>query len=300
LLYKPPADLPPALVGYLFNSTISWHHGLASLFDLAKRGSIEIEQIREKTMLRSAEFTITLRERPGDLCLHETALLDLLFLDKSGFEQEVVTLSDMGHLITSKRWKGFTDTLEEEAGLAGLTDPASKQRRNRLLGLGTVLVLMGLPMLLLAFLVREQFGRWPLALVAAVALVGLMAFIIAASLSPLSNKGMDFAAAFAPFRRYLEQVSKGKTEIFDPSFLEEFLPYATAFGFAVPWVKSLAKTDIQQIPSYFRGMAGADGSEMAAFVAVIAATSNSGGAAAASAAGAAGAGAAGGGASGAG
>lgn len=300
VLYKPPADLPPALVGYLFNSTIGWHHGLAALFDLAKRGSIEIEQIREKTAFRSAEFTITQRERPAHPRPHETALLDLLFLDKSGIEQEVVTLSDMGHLITSRRWKIFTETLEDEAGLEGLTDPASQQRRNRLLAVGMVLVLVALPMLLIAFLLRDLFGGWPLALVAVVALVGIMAFIIAASLSPLSDKGIHFATAFAPFRRYLEQVSKGKTEIFEPSFLEEFLPYATAFGFAVPWVKSLAKTDLQQIPSYFRGMAGADGSEMAAFVTVIAATSNSGGAAAASAAGAAGAGAAGGGASGAG
>ncbi len=298
-LYKPPADLPPALVGYLFNSTISWQHALAALFDLARRGVLEIEQIREKTTFRSPEFDITLRDRPPDLRAHESALLDLLFTDKSGMEQDVVTLGEMGHLVTSRRWKGFTEVLEEEADLEGLTDPASKERRNRLLVLGGVLMLMALPVLLVTFLTYEMFGAWPLVVAAALGMAGVMALIFAASLSPLSAKGVDYAAAFAPFRRYLQEISKGKTEIFEPSFLEQFLPYATAFGFAEPWVKSLAKTELQQIPSYFRGLAGADGSEMAAFIAVIAATNSSGGAAAA-AAGAAGAAAAGGGASGAG
>src|SRR5690606_16271171 len=29
-IYKPPADLPPALAGYLSNQTIGWHHALAT------------------------------------------------------------------------------------------------------------------------------------------------------------------------------------------------------------------------------------------------------------------------------
>ena len=63
-------------------------------------------------------------------------------------------------------------------------------------------------------------------------------------------------------------------------------------------MKRQAKSDYQQIPSYIRAV-GEGQVNMAAFVAIIAATSNSGGAATATA-GAAGAGAAGGGASGAG
>jgi hypothetical protein len=297
-LYKPPADLPPALVGYLFNSSIGWQHGLATLFDLAKRGVIEIEQLSEKSLWREAQFTITLLDRPPDLRPHESALLDLLFTDKSGAEQEVVTLAEMGRLITSSRWKRFTEILEEEAGREGLTDPAAGVRQQRLMVWGVVLMLLAALLLIPTFLFGAFFGAWPLVAIGAVVLVGIFAMIAAASISPLSDKGAQYAAAFEPFRRYLNDVAKGKTQIYEPSFLETFLPYATAFGFAEQWVKSLAKSEVQQIPSYFRAMTEAGGAEMAAFIAVIAATSSSGGAAAA--AGAAGAAAAGGGASGAG
>lgn len=297
-LHKPPADLPPALAGFLSNSTVAWPHGLATLFDLAGRGYIVIEQISEKTLFRSAEFTVTLQDRPQGLRPHEQALVDLLFTDKSGIEQDVVTLAEMGHLITSSRWKEFTDTLKDEAGSEGYTDPAVEHQKRRVIGWGGALILVGFASMVAIFLLRDTFGAWPLISAGAVVLVGILGMIIGASLSPLSEKGFQFATAYEPFRRFLKDVSKGKMELPDKAYYEAYLPYATAYGLAEPWVKGQSKSDYQQIPSYFRAVE-AGGGEMAAFVAVISAASHSGGAASASA-GAAGAGAAGGGASGAG
>lgn len=297
-LYKPPLEIPPALAGYLANATISWNHGLATLFDLAARGLVEIEQIREKTTWRAPEFAITLQERPQGLRPHEQALVDLLFIDKNGEEQDVVTLSDMGRLITSSRWKGFTSVLEEEAMDNGLADPAAKERQKRLVGWGVVITLLALPLFIAAFLLRDAFGLWTLIAVVAVAFVGIIGLIMAAAISPLSDKGYQYATAFEPFRRLLKDVTKGKTTLPDLTYYHAYLPYATAYGLAEPWVKDQAKSDFQDVPAYFRA-AESSGAEMAAFIAVISAASNSGGSAAA-AAGAAGAASAGGGASGAG
>ena len=87
----------------------------------------------------------------------------------------------------------------------------------------------------------------------------------------------------------------------DVAYYESYLPYATAFGYAEPWVKQQSKSGYNVTPSYFRALNMDDGTAMmAVYIAAISSASHSGGAAGASAAGAAGAGAAGGGARGAG
>ena len=298
-LHKPPYDLPPALAGWLFNQSVSWQHGLATLFDLAGRGHIAIDESAEKKWYQSSEFLITLLNRPANPRPHEQALLDALFTDKSGAPQESITMSSMGQLLTSSRWKRFTESVKEEAEAAGLVNAAAKQRANRLLAWG--LMLMALMVLLagLTLLLGDSFGLWPLALAGAVFLVGLFALIGGAAVSPLSERGAQMATAYDPFRRFITEAAKGKMDVPDPAYYEAYLPFAAAFGAAEAWVKAQAKRGYDVVPAYFRALSADDGSAaMVAYIAVITAANNSGGAAAG--AGAAGAGAAGGGASGAG
>src|SRR5690606_36809716 len=133
------------------------HHALATLFDLAGRGLVEIEQIREKTTFRAAEFAVTLLERPQGLKPHEQALVELLFTDKEGTEQEVITLSEMGHLITASRWKGYQTTLSEEAGAQGLLDLKAKQQLKRVIVWSVMILLLAFGLFIAGFLLDEWF-----------------------------------------------------------------------------------------------------------------------------------------------
>ena len=299
-LHKPPMDLPPALAGWLFNQTISWQHGLATLFDLAERGLIRIEETAEKKWYESNQFAVTLLNRSGNLRPHENALLDLLFTDKSGAAHDTITMSDMGKLITSSRWKAFTESLEGEAEVQGLTSREAKERGKRLMIWGGVLMVLLVPLAAVVLLLGSFFGAWPLLLAGAIFMVGLFALLFGATISPLSDRGAKLAETFDPFRRFLEQAGRGKIDVPDPAYYEAYLPYATAFGQAQPWVKQQSKSGYDVVPSYFRGLSDDGGASMVVFLAAVTAASNSGGSASASAAGAAGAGAAGGGASGAG
>ena len=297
-LHKPPAELPPALAGWLFNQTISWQHALATLFDLAARGLITIEEAVEKKWYQSNQFAITLLNRPGNLRPHENALLDLLFTDKSGAAHDTIMMSDMGNLITSSRWKTFTESLESEVEGQGLISRDAKERGKRLMIWGAGLMILLIPLAAVVMLLYASFGLWPLLLGGALFLVGLFALLGSATVSPLSDSGAKMAEAFDPFRRFLEQVGKGKMDVPDPAYYEAYLPYATAFGQAQPWVKQQSKSGYNVVPSYFRGLSDDGSANMVIFIAAITAANSSGGSAAA--AGAAGAGAAGGGASGAG
>ena len=300
-LHRPPYNLLPAQAGFLFNQTVSWQHGLATLLDLAGRGLVQIDEIAEKKWYQSAAFEVTLLDRPANLRPHEGALLDILFTDKSGAPRQTIALSEMGHLITSSRWKGFTESVKAEAKADGLLNAAAEQRSKRLLAVGIILMFMLLPVAVLAFLLQASFGLWPLLVAGALFVLGLFIMIAAATVSPLSPQGAQLATAFDPFRRFLKDAANGKVDVPDVAYYETYLPYATAFGYAEPWVKQQSKSGYNVTPSYFRALNMDDGSAMmAVYIAAISSASHSGGAAGASAAGAAGAGAAGGGASGAG
>lgn len=302
LLHKPPNELPPALAGYLTGDAmtgVGWPHALGTLFDLAGRGLITIEETAEKKWYNNAEFTLTYHPQVATLRRHEQELLDLLFTDKSGVPHDTLTSTEMGKRITSSRWKQYTDSVMDELRQGGFLDKAAEDGRKRLMIWGGVFMFLAAALLLLVFLFGSIFGFWPLLLVGAVFIVGLILMIVGASISTRSVWGAQQAAAWEPFKRFLREVSRGKAELPDPAFYDAYLPYATAFGEADKWVNRYADSGYSRAPAYFNALS-ADGSDIAAFVVIMAAVNSSGGSASASAAGAAGAGAAGGGASGAG
>ena len=63
-LYKPPLELSPALAGYLAHANNGWQEGLAPAFDLADHHYVTIEQIRQKSLHRQAQFAVTPVEPP--------------------------------------------------------------------------------------------------------------------------------------------------------------------------------------------------------------------------------------------
>lgn len=293
---SPPDPLPPALAGALIqNGSSSWTQAIGTLFDLAQRGVLRIEEITEKKWYQSRDFEVQLIEQPGDLRPHERGLLDLMFTSKAGWVP-TVRLSELQHRL-GKQWKLFGDSLRDEMQLAGYLDPNQKQHKTRLVVLGFILVLAGLVGLLFTMVAIVSSGMWPpIFVVGALFLLGLVAFVLGSSTSLLSTAGRSVRPAWQAFRDYLKGVTKTRTEA-SAELFEAYLPYAAAFGLAEAWVKFFKSQGLTQAPAWFHAVADGDGSEIAVFVALMAATNSAGGTA--GAAGAA-AGAAGGGASGAG
>jgi len=310
--YTMPDKIAPAIAGVLRtgSGTPAWSHALGTLFDLAGRGLLVIEENSEKKWYSSQDFVIRRLEeenspsgsssRPA-LWPHEQAFLDLLFSDESGQQVESVKLSKMGKVITSSRWKLFSETLKAELKTDGLWSKEREQARRKFSIIGLVflgLTILSLPLILLVF---NQSGLWALALMVALALISIAWFAAGSSISVWSNSGEALAEEWEPFYRYLKEVARGKAAPGQPDEFERYLPYAAAYGELHQWAKGFEKKGWSETPAYFRALTTSGESNMAAFVAMTAVTSTSGGSAAGAgaAAGAAG-GAAGGGASGAG
>jgi hypothetical protein len=301
IAYEPPDDLPPAMAGLLHtsNGRAGWQHALGTLFDLAGRGILIIEEQPKEAWYQSRDWVIK-QVNPGrDLRPHEEQLLEMLFTSKSGEWQESVKMSQLHHLLSSSRWKWYTESLEAEMKAAGLLDAEQLQRGRQLVIAGVMMLMTAALGFILVFLFSRFFGFWPLLPVGALLVISLIAIIAGYGLSPLTPAAMVPAAQWESFHRYLKDVTKRKAAVSSPDMFERYLPHAAAIGLLATWANHFKKEEQAQPPAYFHALNMADNaSYMGAFVAMTAASSSSGGAAAG--AGAAGAGAAGGGASGAG
>jgi hypothetical protein len=297
LVYEPPSDLPPALAGAINGSGAepAWSNALATLFDLANRGVLQIEELAEKKWFGRRDFVIRRVSDPAGLRPHERGLMEVLFETKRGSSAEV-KLSDLSGRISSQKWKRFAEPLKAEMKDAGFISPQRKAARGGMIGGGVVLILLSLGMA-----IAVAIWNYPpmLALAGGLFLLGLVVSIAGATLSTLTDEGATKAAVWQRFADHLKEVTKGNAAVSGPGMFQRFLPFAASYGLLEAWAKWFQKEGWTELPPYFHALARAGEDGVAAFVALAAASGSSGGSAA-GAAGAAGAGAAGGGASGAG
>lgn len=298
ITYNPPAKMPPGLASALLTpgSGASWASALGTLFDLAEQGVLEIDESPEQKWYRKYDFIIRLLERPSTLQPHQEALLDLLFTSKNG-PVKTIKFSDLQNVVTSRRWKHFSESVKAELKAAHIFSDVRQRRRKRLMASGLLLLFVGVASLLLLALP----GVGPAASAVSFALmgVGVIAVISGAAISPLTDEAAQEAAAWQQFSNYLKGVSRGKQAVDSPNMFIKYLSFAAAFGLLHPWSRYFEKEGWMEVPPYFKALPGSSPADsMAAFVAMSSASTTSGGAAAG--AGAAGAGAAGGGSAGAG
>jgi uncharacterized membrane protein len=220
----------------------------------------------------------------------------LLFTTKKG-PVKTVKFSDLSKVVTSRRWKEFTETGRMELKLADWFSPERNRARVGLIFSGVFLAAVGVAALVLAGMMENRFGLAALSVGVSLILLGVITLIAHIAITPLTDEAAARKAEWQQFADYLKQVTKGKAAVDSPNMFLKYLPYAAAFGLLPQWTRHFEKNGWTEVPPYFHALPNSDPAQsMAAFGAMSAATSSAGGAAA----GAAGAGAAGGGASGAG
>lgn len=296
ITYEPPGKLAPGLAAALISASAdpTWAAALGTLFDLADQGVLEIDESPEKKWYRQHDFLIRLLERPSALYPHQEALLDLLFTTKKG-PVKTVKFSDLSNVVTSRRWKEFTQTVKAEIKAANLVSDERKQARSRLLFTGLLLLFVALGSMIT--LAVSQIGAPFLIISGSLAVLGIIVLIAGATITPLTDEGAQLAAEWQQFANYLRRVSRGKETVAGAHTFVKYLAFAAAFGLLPQWVRRFEKEGWTELPPYFKALPNSNPADsMAAFAAMAAASSSTAGAAGA----AAGAGAAGGGAAGAG
>jgi hypothetical protein len=275
-----PSPLPPAIAGRLTGAQQGQTNlGLATLLDLARRGHVRIEDVPPERF-RGADFRVSRVSGPAMLRPHESGLLEVLF---EGRSDASLRLSEAGARLVA-RGSRFDRPLRQEMEDAGFYDPERQLIRKRLLMLSTAAFFLSSGIGAAALVAGIQLARdgggmlWlPVGAGGAAAGIWLasLAGLIAGSLMPtLSSKGEMAARQWRGFQARLREWLKGAASP-DTARFEEYLPYATAFGFGAEWLKRFRPADSHLVPAWLRSVASDDGSA-AVFCTVVATSCDAG------------------------
>lgn len=287
---SPPGQLSPALAAQL---TGSQEHVLGTIFDLAQRGYLQIEEGPKRWGSRTYEL-IHLPDGAGALDAHERGLLQALFQTRRS-AQARVPLSEVGNRLANYK-NLYLTPLEEEMVSRGWLDAQRKSRNGRLAVTSAFFDLLSAALLIAGFILPSPLLAAPLiGIGAAGLLLSTVALLYFLSLSPLTEEGERRKASWSGFAGYLKDVARGREPALRPDAFELYLPYAASFGFAQQWAKHFENRAGVPVPAWFHTLEGqADFSDVsAAIVASTVVMSSGGGGGAAAAAGASGGGASG-------
>jgi len=281
-LASPPDTLAPALAGTLIRTGASagWGAVLGGIMDLARRGAITMQNEERAGVFTSHQVRISAGPAPRDAALHERVLLELLFTDKSG-PRTSVTFSELARTFaSSRRWKRLRTAIATDLRGAGLIDPERERTRGRVTGVGLALMVASVAGLVASVTLISRVGEAVLALPLALLVVGIAGAITGSAFSPLSEEGHRRAERWRAFKRALG-AKPGEFTGSAPAAdqVERWLPYAAAFGTALPWMKRLQKQGVALGPSWLAAVSldGARGpASMGATVAILSAGSSAG------------------------
>ena len=113
-----------------------------------------------------------------------------------------------------------------------------------------------------------RFGPWPLLIPAALLAVGVASLIVGATITVLSNEGVQAGATVAGLSEIPKDGCGRENAGARWPARSRALPYAVALGLASAWAKFL-KTQPQLAPAWFRALP-TSASDSAAFVAFVA------------------------------
>ena len=290
---QPPDDLTPMLGGVVAaNGRTALEHSMATLFALGDRREIEISE-KSRGILTHRDFHLTRRHGQTPIAPYEQRVLDVAF-GGTHSAGDTVLLSKARKRLAS-RSREVSAAVKQALAAAGLLDVARLAIRKRYQAAGGVLIGVALVSLIPAIALANDFGPWPFFFPAAFLVVGVVALIFSATVTPLSNEGVRRGHRWRAYRGYLANVARGR-EAATGIAIPQVLPIAVALGLAGAWAKFIKKEHLAA-PAWFQALpSGGDNAAFATFVAYGGATGDGGG----SAAGGGGGGAAGGGSSGAG
>jgi hypothetical protein len=262
----PPDTLPPVLSGMLLtNGTANLEQAMATIFSLADRGELRIEEIGRSLGLRA--FSIVATPTGNPLAPAEQRTLDIIFTGRHGEERSVGLTKARGRLM--RQLRGLREVLNADLGAAGLLDEDRQIVRRRFLRAAiTSLIAAGALTISFAVLARRYAG-WPMLIPVALAAVGIVSLIAYAAHTPLSNEGVRRSNQWRGFQRYLRAVARDREAAPGTEMARRLLPFAVALGVAPAWSAYL-KRHRALAPSWFHPAGDATLNNGAAFAAFVA------------------------------
>lgn len=256
IVAEPPDDLRPGAAGTLIDEETHTRDVIATMFDLARRGVIHLDETQTEGFLgfgRQTRYILTLQEHSDELMGYEQVLLDAIFGPNAEagasvpMEQVQQTFAARATTIHN----GFYDELVEH----GYFDASPEQTRQRARMLGCAgPIVAAVVIFLVIFFTGASSGFIVLPILAAVVLF-IVGGKVATNMPRKSLKGAEAAAKWRAFKRYLEQIEQHANLEESKAIFDRYLPYATAFGLEDSWIRKFSQVSTP-MPDWFGGGVG--------------------------------------------
>jgi hypothetical protein len=253
IIAEPPDDLRPGAAGTLIDEETHSRDVIATVFDLARRGVIRLDEKTNEGFLgfgRSTSYTLTLLDHSQNLYDYEQTLLAVIFGPdaKAGMAVPLENVNLTFATQAQRIHNGFYDELVEH----GYFDASPEQTRQRAKILGWIgPILAAIVIFLVLQFAGASSGFIVLPILAAIVLM-IVGNKVATNMPRKTLKGAEAAAKWRAFKRYLEDIENRENIAESRDIFEKYLPYATAFGLESSWIMKFERAGTP-MPEWFGG-----------------------------------------------
>jgi hypothetical protein len=257
----PPDALEPGVVGTLFDERADNRDVMATIYDLARRGFIEISEAEGPELpvlgrLGGREFGFGLKKGMDDPALKpfERKLLEAFF-SGSGVVSTVSIRRDRGF---AGRLSGVKEELYAEAVRKGFfaENPGRVRAKFAIIG-GAVLFVAGAAAIAGAVTDAQCASTFVLLVLGGIAAAGVPIIAVGQFMPRKTPAGAEEKAKWEAFRRYLLELASFKSAPEGKELFERFYPFAVAFGIEEGLAKSFERIGTASpawfIPIYAHG-----------------------------------------------
>lgn len=256
--YTPLKGISPLESKTIMTESVDMSKIGAEMIQLAIKGFIKIDKIKEKGFLSSEDYNIKkLKERDESLTPFQSEFMKVLFGDKNE-----ISISEIKKMAQSGTGASYISSLNSFTSGSGsdkiytkLTqegyfpeNPSDVRINNILVG-----ILMIIPMIVVPMII----GSGVSALTGFILFIGVM--ILAGSMPKMTNKGVEAKEYLEGLKKYIsvaeiERIKFHNAPEKTPEHFEELLPYAMIFGLENEWAKKFESLNYQ--PEWYTGPSG--------------------------------------------
>ena len=227
---EPPSNLSPGLVGALIDEKVDTKEVIATIVDLARRGYLEITDMKDEGSYARPETIFTRTKPLDDLKGFERSVADSLFDD--GHPDQVTTKELRNHFYSHVQ--PIVRQVYDEVVTAGLFFRNPNSVRSRWLGFGFLAaVVLGVLTTIFAF---ADIGGWGYFLFGAIVSV-IIVWCFAPFMPQRTATGAREQRKWEAFRNYLHDLTRFQDMESAKDSFEKYLAYAIAFGVERQWVR---------------------------------------------------------------
>ncbi|GAP64423.1 hypothetical protein ARMA_2846 [Ardenticatena maritima] len=237
---EPPDDLPPGIVGTLLDEKADIKDVIATIFDLARRGIISIEENQTSHLgglLTSTDVTFHLVDESKPMYPFEQQLVRRLFKDQTS-----VQLSSLRNRFYKELPQIYKAFYEEVVNLGFFPQTPEKTRIKAFWVI--MLIMLAMCGISSAILVAagDRSPQLPTLFCIPMALfpTAFVSLFILPHLVRKTTKGAETAARWRAFQRYLQNIEQYGDTFQLADKWETFLPYAIAFGIDRRFLKQIS------------------------------------------------------------